>query len=1180
MNHILKARVVTTSIFIGLAATFGPPDAIAGNGRVNADGTIDINVNFRFPPNAADLVNTRNQVTQASQVLWDASEGQLRFGQVTFTCGAANEDQADMWVLAQPGRAGVSYWFDGSGIGRRGAHITTFLPSSTGIVIAHEYGHLALGLGDEYSEQNRFGACWGFGPCIDALNLTEQNQCLMQQPGGFTQSEFCTTAMHDVLLGDGISCAARPLASGCMVNCEFFNLATGLYETSQQTANVNRSCWAHLRNNYGFITVPAGLPVAAPPAGFIGPVFVENCEATDTVMLILDRSGSMGWNTERDDGEVCGNGIDDDEDGTIDETDDCTQTRLLFLQGAARAWLLLANNQGVRAGIVTFSDMATYDAPFQDVTDATITGLTNTVNAIVPDNNTAIGSALRQTIFSFDAETDALNKTAFLISDGINNRGEDPRDVLPDLTARGIRVLSISTGGASDDDTLGDISSATDGAPLDSRSATTLVNYFAQQWARYRNIGMPVPLRPYMNSNPNTSNVVFRVEPNTPKITLVFAPNMGNNMAGFGVRATLDGPAGPGPIHFDTQVANPDMKVVRDRVFMLVELRNLNPGSWTLRVDSAPGAAPLQTGNLTILSDNPVTDLFTSLDRHVVHDTSIPVILTIVPIYHTELRDLAHLSAVLRRPDGVTVPLTIDSDFDRGGGGTYSARIMDMPLAGEYRVEVTMRTGPATINDPGEAIWDPAPPNTVAVPSLERGSLEFFIVPHDFGDDGADNATPLDLERGCATIKGSIRPSGDLDFYKIRVPAKAKIWINVDTGGAMNPGATSRDSVVTLLKGDGVTPIEKDDNDGSGNGCDSTLESDRASVIGGQTVDPGDYFVVVQAFSPRAIIDPYTLTVVLTDPDPHPEAEANNTPATANPISPPMGHRTGKIDFVGDVDFYSIKVSTGDILTIVADGDPERDGVGTDLMVGLFGPDGTTLLFTANSSAAGSITDPTAEGFCYAVKTNSGTYYIGVRHVSQAAGGTYDLMVATKAPGRLQFTSQSYNVLENAGVATITVARIGGSAGSVTVEFATSDGSAVAPLDYLTSAGTLRFADGETNKTFTVPIQPDALPEGTETVHLVLRNPSDGAELGPISSAVLSIRDQPPRPRLRLTRFDKEMLIAWPVTPHQYALQTTTKPEDSKSWQPTQYPVIEKDHENRVTVPIDAGLGFFRLEEK
>ena len=52
---------------------------------------------------------------------------------------------------------------------------------------------------------------------------------------------------------------------------------------------------------------------------------------------------------------------------------------------------------------------------------------------------------------------------------------------------------------------------------------------------------------------------------------------------------------------------------------------------------------------------------------------------------------------------------------------------------------------------------------------------------------------------------------------------------------------------------------------------------------------------------------------------------------------------------------------------------------------------------------------------------------------------------------------------------------------TVTVNFATADGSAVAPGDYTAQSGALTFAPGETVKTVTVPIAADSAAEPTET---------------------------------------------------------------------------------------------------
>ena len=113
----------------------------------------------------------------------------------------------------------------------------------------------------------------------------------------------------------------------------------------------------------------------------------------------------------------------------------------------------------------------------------------------------------------------------------------------------------------------------------------------------------------------------------------------------------------------------------------------------------------------------------------------------------------------------------------------------------------------------------------------------------------------------------------------------------------------------------------------------------------------------------------------------------------------------------------------------------------------------------------------------------------------------------TVEPVQLQFGSSTYNVSENEGSITITVTRTNGSDGTVTVDYATSNGSAIAGSDYTAISDTLTFSDGETSETFTVSIIDDSAIEGDETVNLSLSNPTAGAALGSPSTAVLTIVD-------------------------------------------------------------------------
>ncbi len=100
------------------------------------------------------------------------------------------------------------------------------------------------------------------------------------------------------------------------------------------------------------------------------------------------------------------------------------------------------------------------------------------------------------------------------------------------------------------------------------------------------------------------------------------------------------------------------------------------------------------------------------------------------------------------------------------------------------------------------------------------------------------------------------------------------------------------------------------------------------------------------------------------------------------------------------------------------------------------------------------------------------------------------------ASGRLQFGQPAFSVAKGSGSITITVTRAGGSAGGVTVDYATGDGTARAGIDYTAAAGTLTFGAGETSRSFTVPLLNDGLLTGDKTVILTLGNPTGGATLG------------------------------------------------------------------------------------
>ncbi|WP_293776083.1 Calx-beta domain-containing protein [uncultured Oxalicibacterium sp.] len=83
------------------------------------------------------------------------------------------------------------------------------------------------------------------------------------------------------------------------------------------------------------------------------------------------------------------------------------------------------------------------------------------------------------------------------------------------------------------------------------------------------------------------------------------------------------------------------------------------------------------------------------------------------------------------------------------------------------------------------------------------------------------------------------------------------------------------------------------------------------------------------------------------------------------------------------------------------------------------------------------------------------------------------------------------SVNESAGTATFTVTLSAVSGQSVTVNYASSNGTATAGSDYTAVNGTLTFAPGETTKTITVQITNDTVYEGNETFNINLSSPNN-----------------------------------------------------------------------------------------
>lgn len=107
--------------------------------------------------------------------------------------------------------------------------------------------------------------------------------------------------------------------------------------------------------------------------------------------------------------------------------------------------------------------------------------------------------------------------------------------------------------------------------------------------------------------------------------------------------------------------------------------------------------------------------------------------------------------------------------------------------------------------------------------------------------------------------------------------------------------------------------------------------------------------------------------------------------------------------------------------------------------------------------------------------------------------------------GKLAFSAATFAASEAGGSAEITVSRTLGTSGEVTVNYATSNGTATTPAFYTATSGTLTFAAGIASQTITVPIINNTFGQADKTLNLTLTAPTGGATLGTQATAILTI---------------------------------------------------------------------------
>ena len=376
-----------------------------GIGRFD-NGKFDLVVSLRHGADAARLEQWERSFARASEILYDATDGQMQFGRVYVANDSAGSAEADAYLLPEEGRSSSSVL----ALGAPGFQMNLKADErNKPFIIIHEFGHYGLGVYDEYIGPGGSAECTGdssTGSCTMEFGYSLGDQ--ITDAGVLTLgvvNEFCTAADHDP---DG--------------------------DTAQE-ANHGEPCWQTIQDNYPSVSVPLGLPDAPPPGGH-DPIEWILLDEQPRFALALDRSGSMAAN--------------DAIDG---------------VRFGADYWVNYLAQTDDRLAVIGYNHAQQVLLPLTLLTPMTdLVPTTTAIANVAASGETNIGGALAEGVTQITSPGgQAATQVLILFSDGLHNTGTAPESVLGDLIEAGIRVYTIGFGPGADQVRLQQIAAGTGG---------------------------------------------------------------------------------------------------------------------------------------------------------------------------------------------------------------------------------------------------------------------------------------------------------------------------------------------------------------------------------------------------------------------------------------------------------------------------------------------------------------------------------------------------------------------------------------------------------------------------------------------------------------------------------------------------------------------------------------------
>ncbi len=716
--------VVSSCCFLGLQVGMGGDGEYVDDQAVTClDGqsrTLDLmNVSLfidQDPAGTPSSVETwSNQFVTASQRIWNFTETQAALNEVivyrrTRPGGVDIVSQAREWPRATPYRPGGFLGFGAAGLGGGGqiflpANMANVLPGrNAGAVIAHEFGHYAFGLGDDYKVYTRrdsdgqyLTASRDTSGAISAVTWTGSKT----YSGGMSFNEL-RNRVSPTGDGTGAGNAFRASPSTVMNHEVHLEVSTqgnhylpwaGTVTHGGTVHNVSfsihqhdmhsQSAWETLRDDRG-LTIPTNLvDNAAGYATEMPPLQWILTELHPSSVVCLDRSGSMGPDYHEQGIHLLPTAI----AGANKAVDNASvrQQPLLGIWGE--------EFPGDNVGIVSYASDTSIDAALAEIVDgATKTSHKASISGLTANGGTAIGDGLRTCLNELTRENGATapageSEMVILLSDGEHNDGEDPEGlILTELVDRNVRLHTVALGPAVDAGLMRRLADATGGKSRRITDASELDQFFAEIYTESRDASALTDVVGSIDTSSDTRQVL--VDPfGNMDLTFNLFWESGD------LDLHLEKPDGTVIDHV-AAANDPDVELIESARSEFLRVIAPEPGVWIAHViPVTPGGPQAYLLQVASLGQNNARLHLETTGSVLTH----PAPLLISARFSGPFSGVSgvDVSGLVTRPDGSAVPFTLYDDGNPSHGdqhpndGIYVNQFTDFSVDGEYTFTIT-----------------------------------------------------------------------------------------------------------------------------------------------------------------------------------------------------------------------------------------------------------------------------------------------------------------------------------------------------------------------------------------------------------------------------------------------------------------------------------------------------------